>query len=231
MRGSHLLPAAIAALAVLLATPSMGAAVTRHHNARHGASGQVTLPVSLVSDIMSTLKTASSALRQMKSVVAYASSTQKLAEGAASTARQALQLARIPGPAGSRGASGAGGQPGPTGTAGTPGAPGQPGAPGPAGPAGPTGPPGTAGATIATTVTSASVANGSSTPALAASCPSGENAFGGGGMPPDPSAEVPIVAAYPSSGGSAWAIVWHNASGSNITNGSWTVYAFCLPAG
>jgi hypothetical protein len=206
--------ATIAASAVLLLTASTGAPATPHHARR-----QVTLPASLVNDVVSTLKTASAALRQMKSVVAYASSSQKLAADAAINARRALMAARTPGPAG------------PTRAAGHPGPAGSPGIPGAPGPAGPVGPAGTAAATIATTVTSADVANGSSSAPLTAGCPSGDHAFGGGGMPPDPGVDVPIVAAYPSPDDSAWTIVWHNASGSDIAHGSFTVYAFCLPAG
>jgi hypothetical protein len=218
---SHRLLAMLAALSLVLVAPSTGAAATEHHSASHRTNGQVTLPVKLVHDVMSTLKTATAALRQMKRVVTYASSAERLASQAAGNARRALEVARIPGPQGPAGAAGPEGQAGPAGSPGTPGTP---------GPAGPTGPAGTAGATIVTTVTSTTVASGSSSQALAASCPSGDNAFGGGGAPPDPSADVPIVAAYPTSGDAAWAIVWHNASGADM-NGSWTVYAFCMPAG
>jgi hypothetical protein len=235
-RSSNRLLATIGALALVLAAPSTVAAATRHHNSRHPSGGKVTLPVSLINDVMSTLKTATAALRQMKRVVAYAATAERLASEAASSARKALAVARVPGPDGPAGATGPEGQAGPAGSPGAPGAPGAPGspgaagAPGPAGHTGPTGPPGTAGATIATTVISATVTNGSSSPALVATCPSGDNAFGGGGAPPDPGTDVPIVAAYPTASDTAWAIVWHNASGADM-NGSWTVYALCTPAG
>jgi hypothetical protein len=239
---SHRWLATIAALALVPALPSTAAATTRGHSARHRTSGHVTLPTTLVKDVLSTLKTTTAALRQMKRVVAYASSAEKLASQAASNARKALLAARIPGPEGPIGVTGAEGQAGAAGSAGAPGAPGSAGSDGtagsdgsagssgPAGATGPTGPAGTAGATVASTVTSTTVLNGSSSAALAADCPAGDNAFGGGGAPPDPGADVPIVASSPTSGGTAWTIVWHNASGVPMT-GPWTVYAVCVPAG
>jgi hypothetical protein len=85
--------------------------------------------------------------------------------------------------------------------------------------------------TIAKAVTSATVGSGSSSPALLAACPAGHRALGGGGVPPTTGSDVPIVASYPTADGSAWAVVWQNSSGSEIDNGSWTVYALCLPTG
>lgn len=84
--------------------------------------------------------------------------------------------------------------------------------------------------TIVTDAVTATVAPGSATGPLVATCPPGDQAVAGGGTPADTSADTPLIGSVPTSSGTGWAVVWRNDSSAQITDGSWSVRAVCAPA-
>lgn len=216
---------AIAVLAVGVVASGAAAAAAAQPN-QPSPTAQTAVPTVLVRQILSTLRTADAALREMKVVVKFAIDAKRLAAAAWEISAQALQASQAPR------TSGAGqGSPGPQGPPGSPGAPGPPGAPGvPGSPGqpGPTGPAGVSGETVARTAATASLDAGASA-TFSVACPPGDAALGGGGMPPDPNRDVSIVASYPTANADGWTVTWVNATPAAITDGSWTVYAVCAP--